>query len=271
MLVEATAATYYFRTFQTVVKNFLTAEQRPAGNRLRSIFGSAAGAGGPALGAGLAGIAPSAPFGLNTLSYMSNLANMWKLPFPPQADVLEQRNIFRDIGEGARALWQQKFLRDYTVITAINNAAWAMLGFRTATVLHDSDLPELAIGAVVAAPAVGGMMSGFLPKAIDKIDPATLYPAVLANVAGLFALQAATANPAVLAAATFLDTLVMWAMNNRVVTYEQENVPEAVLGRLGSVRGLAVGITPLSVYLWAARWRTRKVTMPLPRRQRASP
>ncbi|MGY5207825.1 MFS transporter, partial [Nocardia gipuzkoensis] len=242
-LVEATAATFYFRAFQTVVRDFLTDAQRDAGNRLTSITGSAADITGQALGPGLAGVTPWAPFGINTLSYAGNLANMWRLRFPPQGP-RNPRNLFREIGEGARALWQEKFLREVTGISAINNAAWAMLGLRTATVLHEADLPGWATGAVVAAPAVGGILSGFLPKALDRIEPATLYPIALANMAGFFALQAATTNPAVMAAAAFADSLVIWAMNNRIITYQQQAIPEELQGRVGSVKGLFLGTGP---------------------------
>ncbi|MGW6336445.1 LuxR C-terminal-related transcriptional regulator, partial [Nocardia rhamnosiphila] len=242
-LVEATAAAYYFRAFQAVTGDFLTAAQRPAANDLRNLTGSTAEATGQALGPGLVGMIPAGPFALNLLSYLTNFENVRRLSFPRQT-FGEPRSLFRDIGEGARALWQEKFLREYTAIGTLNNAAWAMMGFRTATVLEASDLPGWATGAVVAAPAVGGMMSGVLSKMTRNVEATTFYPVALANMAGFFALQAATTNPAVIASATFADSLLMWALNSRIASYEMGAFPSEIRGRAGGVKGLFLGAGP---------------------------
>ncbi|WP_039823099.1 MFS transporter [Nocardia testacea] len=242
-LVEATAAAYYFRAFQAVTGDFLTAAQRPAANDLRNLTGSTAEATGQALGPGLVGMIPAGPFALNLLSYLTNFENVRRLSFPRQS-FGEPRSLFRDIGEGARALWQEKFLREYTAIGTLNNAAWAMMGFRTATVLEASDLPGWATGAVVAAPAVGGMMSGVLSKLTRNVEATTFYPVALANMAGFFALQAATTNPAVIASATFADSLLMWALNSRIASYEMGAFPSEIRGRAGGVKGLFLGAGP---------------------------
>ncbi|MEU2042632.1 MFS transporter [Nocardia niwae] len=235
-LVEGTAATYYFRAFQAVNGDLLlTDAQKRTGNDLRNVTGSTASVTGQALGPGLAGIAPAAPFGLNTLSYLTNWVNIRSLSLPPQTFSAPQ-SLFRDIAVGARTLWDDKFLRDYTVISAINNAAFAMMGFRTATVVEGSDL-GWAGGAVVAAPAIGGIMSGVLSKVTRNVKTTTFYPLALANMAGGFAVQATTTDPAVIAAATFVDSMVMWTMVARAGTHEQKVIPSEMRGRVGGVKG----------------------------------
>ncbi|WP_433603529.1 sigma-70 family RNA polymerase sigma factor [Nocardia sp. CA-135953] len=249
-VLEGIAATYYFRTYLAVVGDILTKGQAPLGNDFKNTAGSIADITGQALGPGLFGIAPAAPFGLNALSYLTNLPNLWKLPFPTQI-FNKPGSFLRDLGEGARVLWRDTFLREFTGIGTLNNAAWAMMGFRTTTVLEASDLPGWAVGAVVAAPAVGGMLGGILRKLTRKVEASTFYPVALANMAGFFALQAATTNPAVIAAASLLDTMVMTAMNSRVGAYETVAIPSEIRGRVGGVKGTFLGSGP-SVGLWVS-------------------
>ncbi|MGW1743756.1 MFS transporter [Nocardia sp. NPDC001965] len=241
--IEATAAAYYFSSFQAVRGDFLTPAQRVVGNELQSVTGSAAQATGQALGTGLVGLAPAAPFGLNFLSYLTNFQNVRRLSFPPQ-NFGPPRNLIRDIGDGARALWRQPFIRDATVISMFSNAAWTMMGFRTATVLEASDLPGLAIGAVVAAPAVGGMMSGVLSRMTRDIDTLTFYRWAITAKAGFYAVQAGTHEPALIAAVTFVDSMFTWAMNSRMSSAVQESFPTQIRGRVGGVRGLFLGVGP---------------------------
>ncbi|MGW4088989.1 prolyl oligopeptidase family serine peptidase [Nocardia sp. NPDC004750] len=248
-LIESTAATYYFRAYQAGKRDFLTDAQRKSGNRLTNMLDSTADIIGQSLGPNLAGIAPAAPFGLNALSYFMNLANMRGLTFPAQV-LTEPRGLFQDIGKGARALWRNRFLRESTVLSTINNAAFTMMALRTAILLNDADLPGWGTkGAVVAAPAVGGMLSGFLPKVFDNAEPSTLYSVALANMAVFSMLQASTDNPAVIGAAGFLDTMLMMAMNSRFATYQQEAFPTELQGRAGSVRGLFLGLGPAIGFL----------------------
>ncbi|MGW4715106.1 MFS transporter [Nocardia sp. NPDC004260] len=250
-LAESTAATFYLRAFDAAARDFLTEAHQNAGARLRTLTGQAADISGQALGPALAtGVATWAPFGFNTLSYLGNLLNMRGVSFPPQADRVS-RNLLREIGEGARTLWQEKFLRDVTAIGAINNAAWAMLGLRTATVVHDADLAGWATGAVVAAPAVGGLMSDFVVRAFDKMDLSTLYQVALANMAVFSVLQASTKEPAVIAVASALDAMMMWATNTRMGVYQQQVIPGELRGRAGSVRGLFLRIGPAAGLLVA--------------------
>ncbi|WP_169814695.1 alpha/beta fold hydrolase, partial [Nocardia pseudovaccinii] len=248
-IVESIAATYYFRVFQTVVRDFLADNERNTGNRLTGSTGSAAGFAGQSLGPAMAGFAPAAPFGLNFLSYLGNFANILGLQFPTQVRA-KPDNLFREIGEAVRAVWRNEFLRELTAISTINNAAWAMLGLRTATVLHEADLSDWARGAVVAAPAVGAILSGYLPEWFDKIDVTKLYPVALANMAALFTLQASTTNPVVIALAGFFDTMLMAATNNKVGTYQQNAFPGELQGRTGSVRGLFQGTSlPIGAFV----------------------
>ncbi|MGW5141063.1 MFS transporter [Nocardia beijingensis] len=250
-LAEATAAIFYLRAFDAAARDFLIKAHRDAGARLRTLTGQAADILGPALGPALAnGVATWAPFGFNTLSYLGNLLNMRGVAFPPQTRRVP-RNLLRELGEGAQTLWQEKFLRDVTAISAINNAAWAMLGLRTATVLHDADLAGWATGAVVAAPAVGGLMSDFVVRAFDKMDLSTLYQVALANMAVFSVLQASTAEPAVIAVASAVDAMMMWASNTRMAVYQQQAIPEQLQGRAGSVKGLFLRTGPAAGLLAA--------------------
>ncbi|MGW5729628.1 MFS transporter [Nocardia beijingensis] len=250
-LAEATAAIFYLRAFDAAARDFLIKAHRDAGARLRTLTGQAADILGPALGPALAnGVATWAPFGFNTLSYLGNLLNMRGVAFPPQTRRVP-RNLLRELGEGAQTLWQEKFLRDVTAISAINNAAWAMLGLRTATVLHDADLAGWATGAVVAAPAVGGLMSDFVVRAFDKMDLSTLYQVGLANMAVFSVLQASTAEPAVIAVASAVDAMMMWASNTRMAVYQQQAIPEQLQGRAGSVKGLFLRTGPAAGLLAA--------------------
>ncbi|MGA4789631.1 MFS transporter [Nocardia sp. AB354] len=250
-LVEATAGTFYTSTFLNEMRNLLTESQLDSGNRLITSTGSAAGITGAALGAGLAGVAPAAPFGLNALSYWGNLANVRGFVFPPRAR-RKPRNLFREIGDGVRALRREKFLTQHTAFATINNAAFAMMGLRTATVLTDAGLPGWAKSAAATAPAVGGILSGFLPKALDRIDATTFYPAALASMAGFFTLMASTTDPAVIASASLVDAMVMAAAGNRVMKYAQDAFPDDLRGRAMSARRLFLKSGPALGFLGAA-------------------
>nr|WP_309241082.1 MFS transporter [Nocardia sp. BSTN01] len=250
-LVEATAGTFYTGTFLNEMRNLLTKSQLDSGNRLITSTGSAAGITGSALGAGLAGVAPAAPFGLNALSYWGNLANVRGFVFPPRAR-RQPRNLFREIGDGVRALRREKFLTQHTAFATINNAAFAMMGLRTATVLTDAGLPGWALSAAATAPAVGGILSGFLPKALDRINATTFYPAALASMAGFFTLMASTTDPAVIASASLVDATVMAAAGNRVTKYAQDAFPDDLQGRAMSARRLFLKSGPALGFLGAA-------------------
>ncbi|MEU7630365.1 MFS transporter [Nocardia sp. NPDC049220] len=244
-LVEATAATVHLRVFQTSVRDFLTDADRDQGNRLANLTGSVGSVGGPALGPLLLGVANSWPFGANTLSYVGNLAVLRKIrdSFPRQIPK-DPVNLPRELGVGARALWQEKFLREYTAITMFNNAAWGILAVRTATVLHEAALPHWATGAVLSASAVGGIASFFLPRWINDVKITNLHPVVLASTAGFYTLQVATTNPAVMATGMFFGSLGIMVMNNRISTYQQSAFPGNLLGRVMGVKGLFQGVGP---------------------------
>ncbi|WP_280382510.1 MFS transporter [Nocardia wallacei] len=254
-LVEATAATFYTRTFYTAARKLLTSAEQDAGNGLLTSTRSAAQVTGNSL-AGLASAVPAAPAGLNTLSFLGQLANVRRFPFPArshpnstsQSSKIDRKPL-KAIHEGWRALRQNQFLSEHTVAATITNAAWAMMTFRTTTVLADADMSVWADGAVLAAPAVGGVLGGLLmPKLIDRIPipiPISgLFAAGLTSIAGSHAIQAATADPSLIAATSFVEMMVTAGVNTRAATYQQQTVPEELQGRVGSVRGLFLGTGP---------------------------
>ncbi|MEU7766794.1 MFS transporter [Nocardia sp. NPDC049190] len=244
-LIEATAATVHLRIFQTAVRDFLADGERERGNRLANVSGSLGNISGQLFGPMLLGVGNSMPFAANALSYGSFFAILRKMrdSFPARAPKAPE-SFLRAIGEGARALWQENFLRDYTAITVVNNAAWAILQVRTAFVLHEAGSPGWVIGAVSSASGVGAISSLFLPGWIDKVKIAALYPAVLAGTAGFYTLQALTDNPALIASGALGGSFIIQTMNNRISTYQMQVFHGDLMGRATSVKSLFQGLGP---------------------------
>ncbi|WP_433622914.1 MFS transporter [Nocardia sp. CA-120079] len=244
-LVEGVAATFYLRSLLRTVPDLVTPEQLTAANRMAEIDRYVAGTGGRALGPIVLNVANWLPFAANGVSSLWNLAALSRLPesLPPHAPKGRHafRDIFTDVRDGARAVLDEPFLREYTLVITATNAAFGMLSLRTAAIIDEAQMHALATAAVVSAGAVGGVIGGLLPKKVistAKIN--LLFPAALSGFAAVAALQAATANPFIVAVGSLGTAVIGVGMNVRVAGHVQQAVPKKLWARANSATSLVM-------------------------------
>ncbi|MET8877060.1 MFS transporter [Nocardia sp. NPDC004604] len=244
-LVEGVAATFYLRSLLGTVRDLVTPEQLMAANRMAEIDRYVAGTGGRALGPIVLNVANWLPFAANGLSSLWNLRALSRLreavPRHVPTDGRAFRDLFHDIRDGGRAVWDEPFLREYTLATVATNAAFGILNLRTATIIDEAHMHAVATAAVVSASAIGGVIGGLLPKKlISKTKANLLYPAALFGFAGVAALQAATPNPFVVAAGALGTSIIGVGINVRVAGHLQQAIPEELYGRANSAKDLVM-------------------------------
>jgi MFS family permease len=213
---------------------------------------------GTAAAGALLGASLALPFGVNACAMALAVALVLGLKgdyrADPSAAPAAERNWKTELGEGIAYLMGQPILRTLAVLTGLFNFAFeAMMVTLVLIVQERLGLGPLALSAIFASGAVGGVMAGLVNDRIVNwlgTGRALQVSLVLALVFPMAVLASGEGLPGlVLICAAMLVTEfggIVW--NTVSVSYRQRSIPRRLLGRVNSAyRLFAIGMAPLGM------------------------
>lgn len=216
---------------------------------------------GPALGGLLFAAAASLPFLLNSLSFF--FASLliypiaWRLrgskaPAAASAEPEDRGRFWQEIREGIVWLYRHKTLRALALVLA----GWNVFGWLPEATLVLYVEQELGVGPagfglLFGASSVGAVLGGVLSgRLIDTLGMGRVMQLTIASYAVLMAPPFFVSSALIVGLAFFGQGVLLVAWGVVSVTYRQTNVPNHMLGRIGSVFFLlAVGLAPIGLML----------------------
>lgn len=234
-----------------------------ANGRLWSVEFVANNLAGTALAGLLLGVSLALPFGLNAALMALALAMVAGLrgdfhprdsgsaPHqPPPAPVPQPQHWRAELREGVAFLLSQPILRGLAILTGLFNFAFeAMMVTLILIVQERLGLGPLALSAILASGAVGGVAAGLLgARVITRLGRARNLQIAMA-AALVFPLTVLASDRLVVICAGFAVTEFWGVMWNTVsVSWRQRHIPRHLLGRVNSAyRLFAIGMAPLGM------------------------
>lgn len=210
---------------------------------------------GPPLGGLLFGLAPWLPFAFDALSYLVSfvLVALLRTPMPDgvdrqptdePADVPERSSLRRDIGDGLRFLWQQRFLRTTMLLIAGNNLASNAVMVVVIVLSQQRGAAGSTTGLLMTAAGVGTLVGALAAPAVVR-----LFTVRTILVLNRFLWMVLIAAMAVMPHVSLLGILVglMFflgpAGGSAVATLQMRITPEELQGRGRATAGVLTGVT----------------------------
>ncbi|HEV3471667.1 MAG TPA: MFS transporter [Actinomycetota bacterium] len=195
---------------------------------------------GPPLGAFLFVTAASAPFFLDSASFLiaALLVLSFSGSFKAPRDVDVRRTTMRaDIAEGLRWLWNHKLLRTLAIMlgtwNALNTAAFSIFVLFALEIL---DVTEVGYGILISSLVVGSVAGSLAGSAVSRLlGPGTTLLLSVLSGAALVLVIALTSNPYVVGAMFAVEGFVTVVWNVITVSMRQTIIPDRLLGRVNSV------------------------------------
>ncbi|MGH2757023.1 MAG: MFS transporter [Actinomycetota bacterium] len=195
---------------------------------------------GPPLGAFLFVTAASAPFFLDSASFL--IAALLILSFqgtfrlPRDAD-LPRTTMRADIAEGIRWLWSHKLLRTLAIMlgtwNALNTAAFSIFVLFALEIL---DVGKVSYGVLLSTLVIGSVLGSLTGSAVSRLfGPGTTLTLSVVIGAAMALVIALTSNPFVVGAMFALEGFVTVVWNVITVSMRQTIIPDRLLGRVNSV------------------------------------
>lgn len=254
-LTISAASVFFDVAHQSYVPGLVGLEHIGEGNAKLQSTQSVAQVVGPALGGALLRVV-SAPvlIGVNAVTYLVSALAVGRIRATEVLPPAEHRRPLRtEIAEGLGFVLRHRLLRRIVACTSIGNLAGSISGALFVLYLvRDLGLDEAALGTVLSASAVGGLLGALSAERIQRwVGEARLIPLsaiAWAPAAALTPLAAVLPLPpqAVLITGglTFYFAVVVY--NVAQVTFRQRACPPALLGRMNaSVRFIVWGSMPL--------------------------
>ncbi|MDP0928075.1 MFS transporter [Paracoccus onubensis] len=213
---------------------------------------------GTALAGVLIGISLALPFAVNAAAMAAAMLLILSLHGDFRADTSDNstrsRNWRADLREGLAFLLSQPILRGLAILTGFFNFAFeAMIVTLVLIVQERLQLGPLAISAIMASGAVGGVLAGTINDriVIHYGRSRVLQAAMISTFAfPLTVLLAGTGYGALflICAGFFVSEFMGILWNTVSITYRQRHIPRRLLGRVNSAyRLFAVGMAPLGM------------------------
>ncbi|MFG2985978.1 MFS transporter [Streptomyces sp. NPDC048258] len=209
---------------------------------------------GPALGGVVAALGAGGGIGSAAVLYVVTLLVLGGLRVPGDGPAAETRggspkSVLADLREGLGHFRRRRDLLHLAAVTACVNLAYAA----AITILPlwaiapgRLGLPSWAYGVLLAAPAVGGVLSGrFAAKALTRFGGGGVLR-VCAPLVGVCYMALAIPHVAVAAVALTVSGALLMAINVMSVTYRQSSIPPELFGRVNAAyRWIIWGVLPL--------------------------
>ena len=169
----------------------------------------------------------------------------------------ERRHIWREIGEGLRAVWHYPILRTLAIGSGLFNFFDAFLfSFYVLYLTKTIGVTPLLVGIIFAISSIGGLLGALLVGRVTRLlglGPALLVGVLLASL-GEFTIALAQ-GPQLLAILLVIIGegsvqigAVLYGVNG--LSLRQATVPDRLQGRVGAtLRIIAAGVVPLGALL----------------------
>jgi predicted MFS family arabinose efflux permease len=234
--VETTLTILFFVSERATLRQVVSQEQLSdavAQNQARSFAGSLVG---PPLGGFLFGVGRAIPFLVDAVSYAASFAGIAALRGNLRGEPAARTHFHREIVDGLRWLWRQKFLRSCSMLAAGMNPFWEGIIFFivVASRLHGASPHE--IGIMMAIVGGGGLIGALLAPRLQRRISTRIVVLGQPWVAALLTpLAAVTTNPYLLGSIVAVMLLVLPTWESVVVGYRLSLVPDHLQGRVQSV------------------------------------
>ena len=251
-LVEGTLFVFYQMTETVCMMRVVPKQHLGQATSLSQAIDASSGLIGPSLGGVLYGLGHAVPFFTNGITYLLSALSVFLIKTDLSAEErVGTANLWAEIGEGVRWLWQNKLVRFVALQTAalcIPGAGWALIVIVRAQGMGAS--PK-QIGLLMAASGVGAIMGAALAVPLQKrfgfgrLLLGALWFLVLTWP--LFALAPSLLWLGVFNALMFPAVPLYFATQ---YAWRLRQIPDALQGRVNSVfRLVAFGCTPLGLAL----------------------
>ncbi len=249
------AETVYDSAARAMLPQVVPRDRLDRGNSLLTVGeeGGQAFVGAP-IGSALFAVLAAAPFLATATGYAAAAVVVLTLAgsYRPAGPGGARRSVRRDVAEGVAWLWGHRFLRGFTVLSAVTAALESMVnGVLVLWVLDVLRVGEAGFGLLLTASGVGGVLGGVAaaPVAARLGRSPTLVlgaatPALAVAGAGL------TSSAAVAAVLLAVVAAGVMAGNVLSMSLRQALIPEHLFGRVqGGYRTLVWGAIPVGALL----------------------
>ena len=203
---------------------------------------------GPPLGGLLFNLGRPIPLAGELLAYLLSFAAVlaMKDPTPAAPATDRSRTLLRDIAEGLRWTWRQRFLRVLLVTAAGFSLVFSALTLTSIVAARQSGAAPADIGLMMAISGAGGLLGALAAPQLQRRNPAAVVLAMFwvaaAAIPAMAVHPTAWAIGPLLAAAFFLAP----AANAILYTYQMTITPDHLQGRvISSLALIGSAVTPV--------------------------
>jgi MFS family permease len=195
---------------------------------------------GPPLGGALFGIARSAPFVADAVSYLLSLCAVVALRTPLAPEPVAQRPRLRaEVREGVAFIWRIPFLRATALQAMGTNLTWSATTLTIIVIARTHGASGAEVGAMFTLVGIGGILgsaaSGWL---LHSFSPSAIVLGSVWCWGALIALLVATTNPFLLGLILGTALSLAPAWNGAVVGMQIRMTPDRLQGRVAAVEAL---------------------------------
>jgi predicted MFS family arabinose efflux permease len=195
---------------------------------------------GQPLGGLLFDIGRAVPFLADAVSYLFSLLSLFlirgQFNEPPSTT---RRHMLREIGEGFRWIWGQRFIFITVSVAAASNLLFQALVLVLIVAERGRGASASLIGLILAGFGVGGVVGSLSGSWLQRrLRPSVISLIAVWTWALLTPLIAVVANPILLAGVLALVAFVGPVWNVAMNTYYLKLVPDNMVGRVSSIGSL---------------------------------
>lgn len=260
--VESSLAVFYRLAERGAVRNLVHPLHLPAALAQNEARGRAAGLLGQPGGVLLQSAARWLPFGFGVVGYLVSGLSLLLIRgrFQQERAVpADGSRMRREVAEGMRWLWRQRFLRAALGYVAGTNVLFQMLALALVLRIKEAGLPSATLAVVVGIGGVGGLCGALAGGRVQRrVRQRTLLIAGAVAWAALIGAMGLTTAPVVLGALYAGTGFVGAVFNVAAAVYQVRVTPDALQGRVAATAGLvASGTNALGAFaggLLLAAW-----------------
>jgi len=258
------AATGIFATFFTLAEtsalpNVVGANHLSAALGQNYATAATAGVLGPPVGGILYSLGHALPFLVNALSFAASVLSLRRIhaDFHRETRAVPQR-LRTEIVEGLAWAWRHPLIRFLALRNGAANIVYAGSPLLLIILAKQQHAPPVAIGAIFASDAFGGVAGALLVDRIQRrVSFAGLAIGLVWITALLFPLYAIAPSPVALGLISAVLTFALVVFDVTQLSYRATLIPDALMGRVtSSIRLLTVGGMALGPALMGALLQT---------------
>ena len=256
VLAVGALGVFSFVAAQSYLPTLVRHEDLVGANSKLQLTQSAAGIGAPGVGGWLIELV-SAPFVLLlysvSLIISAVMVSLIQRPEQARQSAVSQRDVWREIGEGIRLIWQQPLLRSLVVVPGVASVGAGVQGaVFVLFVVQDLGVTPTMLGLISAIGGIGALVGAALSaKVTQRIGPGLSIVLAQLLMSSGSVLIAITGGPLTvslpllgLSAGMLWIGIRIWSVND--VALRQALTPADLLGRINATRRVVVhGLMPV--------------------------